>query len=124
MAVSNTIVRRHVRAIKDHVLIQDMNFKERKTKSGIILQTDDGKDHGIRPRWGRVYAIGPLQEEVKIGDWILVEHGRWTRGLEIEDTSGQRTIRRVDPNDILLVSDTLPQDDTMSTAVHVAKQTQ
>jgi len=116
MAVSNTIVRRHVRAIKDHVLIQDMNFKERKTKSGIILQTDDGKDHGIRPRWGRVYAIGPLQEEVKIGDWILVEHGRWTRGVEIITEDGfEATIRRVDNKDIMGIheGDAPPEDELL-----------
>lgn len=102
MAVSNTIVRQHVRAIKDHVLIQDMNFKERKTKSGIIINTDDGKDHGIRPRWGKVYAIGPLQEDVNVGDWILVEHGRWTRGVELIAPDGvECTIRRVDNKDIL-----------------------
>jgi hypothetical protein len=55
-----------------------------------------------------------------------VAHGRWTRGIDIEDGSGpvKRTIRKIDPADILLVSDRdeRPQDDTMSTAVHVPKQ--
>ena len=50
-------------------------------------------------------------------------HGRWTRGIDIEDESGKKTLRRIDPNDILMVSDELPQDDTMSDAVNVAKQT-
>lgn len=113
MAVSNTIVRQHVRAIKDHILIQDMNFKERRTKAGLILNTDDGKDHGIRPRWGKVYAIGPLQEDVKVGDWVLVEHGRWTRGVEVIAPDGvECTIRRVDNKDILGIhSGTEPPDD-------------
>jgi hypothetical protein len=45
--------------------------------------------------------------------------------LDIEDESGKHTIRRIDPEDILLISDSedMPQDDTMSTAVHVPKQT-
>lgn len=102
MPINNVIVRQHVRAIKDHVLIQDMNFKERRTKGGLILNTDDGADHGIRPRWGKVYAIGPLQENVNVGDWILVSHGRWTRGVEVMAPDGvQCTIRRVDNKDIL-----------------------
>ena len=101
MPISNTIVRDHVRAIKDHILVQDMNFKERITKSGLIIQTDDGKDHGIRPRWARVYAIGPLQEEIQIGQWVLVDHGRWTRGVEIIIDGFEATVRRVDNKDIL-----------------------
>jgi len=52
-----------------------------------------------------------------VGQWICVTHGRWTRGIEIEDEHGQLTLRRIDPNDILLVSDTQPQDDTMSSAI-------
>jgi hypothetical protein len=48
----------------------------------------------------------------------MVAHGRWTRGLEIEDDEGPKTIRKIDPNDILLVSDEHPgADDTISEAV-------
>lgn len=107
-------------ALKDHVLVADMNFKERVLSSGIQLLSDDGRGAGIRPRWGRVYAIGPTQNEIKVGQWVLVAHGRWTRGVTIEDPNGEVTIRRIDPNDVLLVSDDEPNgDDTMSTAVEV-----
>lgn len=108
-----------LRALHDWVLVEEMNFDERITTGGIILTSDNGKGTGIRPRWGRIYATGPEQKHVKIGQWILVAHGRWTRGIEIEDDSGARTIRRVDPDDIMLVSDDRPSDDTMSDAVHV-----
>ena len=110
---------RHLRALHDWVLVEDMNFDERLTTGGIILTSDNGKGTGIRPRWGRIYATGPEQALVRPGQWILVAHGRWTRGIEIEDDTTARTIRRVDPDDILLVSDEQPQDDTMSDAVHV-----
>ena len=33
-----------------------MNFEERVTAGGIILRSDDGKEHGIRPRWAEVYV--------------------------------------------------------------------
>jgi hypothetical protein len=50
----------------------------------------------------------------------LVAHGRWTRGVKIEDSKKEVTIRRIDPNDILLVSDSEPDgDDTVSGAVQV-----
>jgi hypothetical protein len=69
-----------------------------------------------------VYAIGPDQLDVKIGQWICVAHGRWTRGIDIEDEDGKKTLRRIDPDDILMVSDTFVEDDTMSDAVNVTKK--
>lgn len=108
-----------LRALHDWVLVEDMNFDERITTGGIILMNDNGKGTGIRPRWGRIYATGPEQHHVAVGQWILVAHGRWTRGIEIEDDTGVHTIRRVDAHDILLVSDEQPSDDTMSDAVHI-----
>jgi hypothetical protein len=109
-----------LRTLKDHVLVADMNFKERKLSSGIYLLNDDGRGAGIRPRWARVYATGPKQQDIAVGQWILVAHGRWTRGVTIEDQTGEVTIRRVDPTDILLVSDTDPGgDDTVSEATQI-----
>ena len=52
-----------------------------------------------------------------------MSHGRWTRGVEISDDEGNKTIRRIDPNDILLVSETKPPDDTMSDAVQSQEKT-
>ena len=50
----------------------------------------------------------------------MVAHGRWTRGVTIEDTRGEVVIRRIDPNDVLLVSDSEPDaDDTLSDATQI-----
>ena len=105
--------------LRDYVIVSDMNFSGRTLSSGIILLNDNGKAGGIRPRWGRVYAVGPEQKEIQPGQWICVAHGRWTRGIEIEDETGQHTIRRIDHKDILLISDEEPAgiDDTISDAV-------
>jgi co-chaperonin GroES (HSP10) len=112
-----------LRPLKDTVLVTDMVFKERKLNSGLILLNDNGTTAGIRPRWGRIYAVGPDQKDYSVGDWICVAHGRWTRGVEIEDAEGTVvTIRKVDPKDILLISDEQPSDDTMSDAVQVTAQ--
>lgn len=105
--------------LRDAVIVKDMSFDMRQTSAGIVLLNDNGTGLGIRPRWAQVYAVGPEQQDVRPGDWICVAHGRWTRGIEIDDNGTERTIRRVDPGDILLVSDEQPQDDTMSTAEHV-----
>jgi co-chaperonin GroES (HSP10) len=113
---------KNLRALHDWILVDDMQFSERFTQSGILIPNDNGTGSGIRPRWGRVYALGPKQDLVSVGQWICVAHGRWTRGIEVEDSAGIRTIRRVDPKDILLVSDEMPQDDTMSDAINVASK--
>jgi co-chaperonin GroES (HSP10) len=105
--------------LRDAVIVSDMSFDMRTTAAGIVLLNDNGTGLGIRPRWAQVYAVGPEQLDVAPGNWICVAHGRWTRGIEIDDNGVERTIRRIDPNDILLVSDEQPQDDTMGTAEHV-----
>ena len=104
--------------IMDYVFVSDMLTDERITKAGIIIPNDNRTNAGIRPRWCKVYKMGPeFTNEVKEGEWILVSHGRWSRGIEIEDEEGKKTLRRVDTNDILLVSDSPMEDETFSTKV-------
>ena len=99
------------KAIHDNVIVVDMNFDEQVTKSGIIIKSDDGKTEGVKPRWGKVWAVGPDQHDVKVGEWVLVEHARWTRGIEIETESGENiTIRRIDIKAIMAVADQCPED--------------
>ena len=102
-----------IRPLHDHVLVTDMNFKERVTSSGIIIQSTDGKLEGIHARWGYVYAVGKDQKDIRAGQYILIKHGRWTRGTLVEDATGEKTIRRVDNADILLVSDEPMQDESL-----------
>jgi len=110
--------------IRDHILVTEMTFKERKLSSGIVLLNDDGKTSGIRPRWAKVYAVGPEQTEIQVGQWIFVEHGRWSRGIEVEVDNEQLTLRRVDPKSIIFVSDQEPdQDDTISDSVYAEAKT-
>lgn len=97
--------------LRDRILVADMNFEGQRTKSGILIPSDNGKVTGIHPRWGRVWAIGPEQKEVTVGEWVLVEHGRWTRGIEHEEESGNKVeLRMVDNNAILMSADEPPKD--------------
>ena len=114
MANINPIKVEKVRAIKDTILVSDMLFEERITNSGIVLINDDMKSSGIRPRWGKVYALGPEVKGIEVGQYIMISHGRWSRGIKIEDQSGEVVIRKVDPKDILMVSDEPVNDLTMS----------
>jgi hypothetical protein len=119
------VKRCQINALHDDVLVYNMAFDVRFTNGGIFLLNDNGKGYGIRPRWGRVYAVGPKQQDVTVGQWVLVEHGRWTRGLEIEDESGEFTLRKIDPECIMMVSDEeeCPKLEGVSTAVHIDNKT-
>lgn len=119
---AHRINRDQLRPLNDAVIVSDMVFDERISNGGIILMNDNGKSSGIRPRWGKVYAVGPEQHDIKVGTWICVEHGRWTRGIEIEDETGKHTLRRVDPKDVMMESDERPNDVTFSDAIHVEKK--
>ncbi len=109
--------------LHNNVLVRDMSFEGRTLASGIIMLGDDGKTDGIRPRWAKVYAVGPEQQDVTVGQWILIEHGRWSRGIEVEIDGETFTLRRVDPDCIMFVSDQKPDNiDTMSSALHAEKK--
>ena len=111
--------REQLKPLNDSVIVGEMVFDQRITTGGIVLLNDNGKSTGIRPRWGQVYAVGPEQHDVRVGTWVCVAHGRWTRGIDIEDENGKQTLRRVDPKDILIQTDEEPKDETFSTAIHV-----
>ena len=94
--------------LKKRVLVSNMHFGDVKTKGGVILLDDDGKAEGTHPRWAKVYAIGKDQDDVKIGQWVLVAHGRWSRALKVKKNDVELEVRMIDENDILLISDDEP----------------
>ena len=113
------VVKGKLKPLRNNVLVTDMGFEEQKTASGIILQSDDGKAHGVKPRWAKVWAVGPEQKDVHIGEWIYVEHGRWTRGIKVEEDGKEVIIRRVDTEAILLQADEKPNDIYIARGIEV-----
>ena len=113
------VIKGKLRPLRNNVLVTDMGFEEQKTASGIVLQSDDGKSHGVKPRWAQVWAVGPEQDEVIIDKWIYVEHGRWTRGIKVEEDGKEIIIRRVDTEAILLQADEKPNDIYIAKGIEV-----
>ena len=105
----------NLRVLGDKVMVTDMDFDARVTAGGLILPGDDMEQRGIRPRWCRIIAKGPEQDEIEVGEWIYVEHGRWTRGVDIFDTDSETemTIRMVDPKDMILKAPEPVRDETV-----------
>jgi len=112
MAINLNAIKGTPRAVGNRVLVTDMHFGEQTTKGGIILTDDNATTIGIYPRWGRVYSKGPLNKDpYEVGDWILIEHGRWTRAMNI-DTPEQEglIVRMVESEAVLASSKEKPND--------------
>jgi co-chaperonin GroES (HSP10) len=118
--LQHTVSDSDIQPIGKRVLVYKMRFGDIKTKGGLILLDDDGKEQGIHPRWGQVYAVGAKQEDVTVGQWILVAHGRWTRGMLVEKDGVKEEVRMVDEKDILLVSDEEPLEEAAKQAGYSA----
>lgn len=100
-----------LKPIGNRVLVTNMHFGEQRTRGGLIISNDDGQTRGIYPRWGQVHAKGPENKDsYNIGDWVLIEHGRWTRSIKIDEGDGEQEIRMVEAESILAVSDEKPND--------------
>lgn len=100
-----------VRALRKDILVSDMDMGEVTLSSGIIINSDDGKAHGVKPRWAKIYRLGKDQTDFQEGQWILIEHGRWTRKVKIDDGTGIKEIQKIDPKAVLLVSDDPPSSE-------------
>ena len=100
-----------VRPLSRDLLVCDMDLGEQKTSSGIIIQSDDGKAHGVKPRWARVYKVGENCElDVRPGQWVLIEHGRWTRKIKIDDGESIKEVQKVEVASVMMVTDEKPSD--------------
>ena len=84
-----------IKPLNKRVLGKLLSFGARQTSSGIHLLDDDGKEQGIRPRWFQVAAIGPKQQDVEVGDYILVEHGRWSWAAEMRRKDDHKVVEKV-----------------------------
>jgi co-chaperonin GroES (HSP10) len=99
-----------IKALSKDILVIDMDMGEQKTAGGLIIQSDDGKAHGVKPRWAKVYRVGAEVDFVKEGQWILIEHGRWTRKIKIDDGDGEKEFQKVETKSIIAVADQKPND--------------
>ena len=110
MAINYKTIKGTLSPIGDRVIVSNMHFGEQRTRSGLIIRDDNGTNRGIYPRWGQVHSKGPKNTEAyNIGDWVLVEHGRWTRGINIDEGDGEKELRMVEAESILMYSDAKPE---------------
>jgi co-chaperonin GroES (HSP10) len=105
------IIAESFRPTKDNVFVSDLDHGMQVTRAGIIIPDDDMAERGIRPRWGKVWRIGPEVTEITPGEWVLIEHGRWTTGIEMELATETVRVWRIEwPKAVLAASDTDPRE--------------
>ena len=100
-----------VRPLSKDLLVINMDMGEMKTAGGIVITSDDGKAHGVKPRWAEVYKVGEdCDLDVKVGQWVLIEHGRWSRKIKINDGKGEKEFQKVETKSVIAVADERPND--------------
>lgn len=99
-----------VKAFADRIIAIEGDLDDQVTESGILIKSNVDQADGITPRWFRVFEVGPKIDWIKPDDWILVEYGRWTPGVELEDDRLSEPTKawRIDPEGCLAVSDQKP----------------
>jgi hypothetical protein len=93
--------------LKGKILVDEIDTGER-VHNGVIRLSDNMKDSGIRPRWCHVFKVADDIDFVQPGDWILVDHGRWSRGIPVVIDGVKKNLRLVENHSISVVSDTNP----------------
>jgi len=100
------------RPYKGMVFVTDMDKGDKVTKGGLIILDDNMTNRGIRARWARVWAIGSGVEDIEVGQWVLVEHGRWSNRITIEMEGESVDVWRIEyPESALVVSDEQPDSE-------------
>jgi co-chaperonin GroES (HSP10) len=101
----------NVRPLSKDLFVINMDMGEQTTAAGVVIKSDDGKAHGVKPRWAEVYKVGTDCEiNVKEGQWVLIEHGRWTRKIKIDDGNGEKEFQKVEVKSVMAVADQRPND--------------
>ncbi len=96
-----------IKPIHDKVLAKMIDgFGHFKTTSGIIIAEKEMTEGSIRPRWFEIMYTGPKQTSVHPGEYVLMAHGRWSRGI----TYDHDKLYFLDNDEMLAVSSELPED--------------
>ncbi|MEM5878078.1 MAG: hypothetical protein QXF12_04320 [Candidatus Aenigmatarchaeota archaeon] len=93
--------------LPNDILVYNMEKGYRRSKNSGLLFLDDSsfRIENIKHRWCQVYKVGSNIDFVKEGEWILVEHGRWTVGFKFVDKNlGEIYVQKIDKEAILLVA--------------------
>lgn len=102
---------RTINPLGNQIILINLEHGEKKTAAGLIIADDStisAGDRGIKPRWAEVYAVGPEQKDVVVGQWVLMEHGRWSVGQTFDAGDTEIKFWVGDTNGVMGTSDVKP----------------
>ena len=96
-----------VKAMRNKILAEmiDDPGEEITTAGGIILLSKDGTEEAVRPRWFKVYSLGEDIDWLTEGAYVLVDHGRWSNGIKVDE---ELKVYLLDNKDCLMISEENP----------------
>lgn len=99
-----------VKAMRNKILAEmiDNPGEEITTPGGIILMSKDGTESAVRPRWFKIYSVGDDIDWIAKGKYVLVDHGRWSNGMQVDT---DLKLYLLDNKDCLMESDEDPMED-------------
>jgi co-chaperonin GroES (HSP10) len=101
--IRNAVKTNKFQPLKGKIFVTDMEHGMRLTRGGLILPDDNMTERGVHPRWGKVHSLGEGVDYVSPGEWVLVKHGRWTTGIDIELDGKNIRLWGIEPESIELV---------------------
>ncbi len=110
MSSKSHIKAKALRPIKNTVFVIDLEAGAQLTSGNIIIPDDNMTERGIRDRWAKVFSVGPEVDDISPGEWVLVKHGRWSPGFEIELDGETVRLWRIDyPENVVLAANSDPR---------------
>jgi co-chaperonin GroES (HSP10) len=55
-----------------------------RNRQGLVLINQGTDVQSTDARWGKVLAVGPETKDIKVGDIVLIEYGKWTVGFKYD----------------------------------------
>lgn len=96
---------------KKTIVATHMDTDGERVHKGIIIPAEGSTSRGIHARWCKIFKIGSEVTDVKEGQWVYVEHGRWTYAIDIKDETGEKmNVWVLDPEAIMVVADAKPEE--------------
>lgn len=109
--MSLTTIYGDLKPLPNDILVVDMEQGASITKSGLMLLDDSvASVENIKPRWARVYKVGKNIRDISPGQWILIEHGRWSYGINLETGTEKLYVQKIDIKSILMTAEKYPGD--------------
>lgn len=94
-----------IRPLRERVIAELKGLGGRYTAAGVFIPDENRKDSGIRARWALVHYTGEGQNDVRVGEYVLVAHGRWSREFDVEHEGRQVKMVMIDTKEMLAVYD-------------------